>query len=201
MNCERGDLLIGLLEPSTTAPEDAALSPAERVEAEAHVAACPACREALGAYRGLATALRAGAAADEAPAPEATARAYAAVLEAMQAGNAGGVRLLAGGATRAQAGGRVGMRRPRAWLTGFAAAACLLLVAGLVLAPRRDASAPVAAQRQHEDAAAQAEPAEARRLLGAARGSGAGRDSRALGGCRGGEGLPTRSAGARAELG
>lgn len=164
MNCERGDLLIGLLEPSTTAPEDAALSPAERAEAEAHVATCPACREALRAYRGLATALRAGAATgDEAPAPEATARAYAAVLEAMQAGGAGGVRLLAGGATRAQAGGRVGMRRPGAWLTGFAAAACLLLVAGLVLAPRRDASAPVAAQRQHEDAAAQAEPAEARR--------------------------------------
>ena len=89
-DCERADLLIGLLEPGDTSADDA-LTPAERAEAQAHVRGCAACREALEAYRALSGALRAlPPARDEAPTPEATARAYAAVVEAMGAANTAG---------------------------------------------------------------------------------------------------------------
>lgn len=74
MDCDRNDLLIGLLED--------ALDPGERTAVEAHLEGCEACREVVEAYRGAAGAL-AGLDLPE-PSEEATSRAYAAVLGAME---------------------------------------------------------------------------------------------------------------------
>lgn len=75
MDCERGDLLIGVLEDE--------LDPDERREVEAHLESCAVCRETLEAYRAASAAVR------EAELPEPSQagrdRAYAAVLAAMGA--------------------------------------------------------------------------------------------------------------------
>lgn len=134
MDCERADLLVGLLGSGDA--DDDALTPTERAEAEAHVAACAACGEALDAYRALSGALRSlPAAADEAPSPEGTARAYAAVVEAMTAAGPrpAGVRVLEGGRAAPAKDERRAWRRPGVWLQGLAAAACLLIVVSLAV--------------------------------------------------------------------
>lgn len=171
MDCERADLLVGLLGAEDD-PADDALTPAERVEAEAHVAGCATCREALAAYRDLAGALRTlPAAADELPSPEAAERAYAAVLEAMRADaaaaasrpGAGGLRVLEGGRAADAREGRRAHRRPAAWLQGLAAAACLLIVATLAFFRADDPSARLsrAPQAPALDQAAGSAPARA----------------------------------------
>ena len=73
MDCERIDLLLGLVEDE--------LDAAERASVEAHLEGCTVCTETVDAYRGTAGAVR------DLPAPqpseEARARAYAAVMELM----------------------------------------------------------------------------------------------------------------------
>lgn len=142
VDCERADLLIGLLgHPGDTGdPGDGALTPAERAEAEAHVASCASCREALAAYHALSGALH--ELPVESPSAAGKARAYAAVVEAMAAGAAAptpSIRVLEGGATRARQGeaAPAARRRPAVWLQGIAAAACVLIVATLAYGPSR----------------------------------------------------------------
>lgn len=138
MDCDRADLVIGLLEGE--------LDPAEKAEVEAHLQGCGACRETRDAYAATLSDLRALPA--ERPSPEAAARAYAAVVEAMSAAPVGAP------VAPAQAAGKVlAFPAPRARGRGglvvqlAAAAACLLLVVALAT-PQREArtaaSAPAA---------------------------------------------------------
>jgi hypothetical protein len=154
VDCERADLLIGLLGDPGDTGDDAALTPDERAEAEAHVASCPSCREALSAYRSLSGALR--ELPVEAPSAAGTARAYAAVVEAMAAGAASGptLRVLegGGGAARVQHA-EPARRRPGLWLQGVAAAAGVLIVAALAFGPRAGDQARVARQDEAAPAA------------------------------------------------
>ena len=148
MDCERNDLLIGLLED--------ALDPGERVAVEAHLEGCEPCREVVRAYRDAAGAL----AALEPPAPseEGAARAYAAVLAAMEADGHAAPRAEGGGPP---AGGRLLRLGPL-----LAAAACLLVGVSLILAPvafeGQSAQAPAASAAGAERAPAASEAVGAR---------------------------------------
>lgn len=144
-DCERVDLLVGLLEPPPGVPEDDALTPEERTAAEAHLAGCARCRERLEGLRTSQGAVRGLTAA--APGDEARARASAAVLEAMD--QAAPLPAPADDRpTRGGGGGGVVV----AFAKIGAAAACLLIVAALAVQPdagdataRRDAEPPAAA--------------------------------------------------------
>lgn len=157
VDCERADLLIGLLGDPGDTGDDAALTPAERAEAEAHVASCPSCREALAAYRSLSGALR--ELPVEAPSAAGTARAYAAVVEAMAAGAASGptLRVLEGGGAARAHHGEPARRRPGLWLQGVAAAAGVLIVAALAFGPDARDRARVARQDEAAPAAKEVE--------------------------------------------
>ncbi len=149
MDCERNDLLLGYLD------EDA-LDPSERAAVEAHLAGCAACREALDEYRSAAASLR--DLEPPAPSEEARARAYAAVLEAVQ--GAGGGAVAGEGAEPERRAPTGGGPLPRRGLLlrlapALAAAACLLLVISLAIRERRT----------HDTAAAPREPAAAAERL------------------------------------
>ena len=159
MDCDRADLVIGLLEGE--------LDPAEKAEVEAHLQGCGACRETRDAYAATMSDLRALPA--ERPSPEAAARAYAAVVEAMSAAGPVGTPV-----APAQGAGKVlAFPAPRAQgrralvVQLAAAAACLLLVVALV-APQREArtaaSAPAAPATPAADALAQSAPAAAKAI-------------------------------------
>lgn len=156
VDCERADLLIGLLgDLGETGDADAgALTPAERAEAEAHVASCPSCREALAAYRAISGALR--ELPVETPSAAGTARAYAAVVEAMAVGASGAapsIRLLGGGGGAARARQGEARRRPGLWLQGLAAAACVLIVATLAFRRQDDRQQARVADGTRQDVA------------------------------------------------
>jgi hypothetical protein len=149
MDCERTNLILGILADDL---DDAG----ERAEAERHLEDCSVCQEALADYRGLAAALR--ELPPEQPTESARARAYAAVLEAMEQAAADAPpaagdeeqapvekagQLLRLPSPEAPQGSAVGRRDAGAtglgggggvllkFFQGVAAAACLLLAANL----------------------------------------------------------------------
>ena len=150
MDCDRADLVIGLLEEE--------LDPAEKAEVEAHLQGCGACRATRDAYAATLGELRALPA--ERPSADAAARAYAAVVEAMASASAVGSPVAP---AAAPAGKVLAFPAPRAQgrralvIQLAAAAACLLLVVALV-APDRQARtaarAPAPADAAPEAAAA-----------------------------------------------
>lgn len=144
MDCDRNDLLIGLLED--------ALDPGERTAVEAHLEGCEACREVVEAYRGAAGAL-AGLDLPE-PSEEATSRAYAAVLGAMEQDADAADRGAGGAGEGPSAGGRI-LR----WGPLLAAAACLLVGVSLIVAPLAGRSQVAEAPAAEAADEAAAEPA------------------------------------------
>lgn len=126
--CGQSDAVLVLLEDE--------LDPAERVAAEAHLAGCALCREALAGYRQTAAALH--GLEPERPSDSARARAYSAVLEAMAAAP-----------TEAATPAAVAQRQPagrvvRLWPQAVAAAACLLLTVAILRPPGPEPAAGVA---------------------------------------------------------